>query len=110
MSLFDAYRQKLEIQIQEHKARLQFLKAKARQAAAQSQIELARADKHLDRAKAKFNELKGAGGHALADISAGVKKALADLQVSSKKAAAHFNSHSAPRPRRPRKSAKTRKR
>jgi uncharacterized phage infection (PIP) family protein YhgE len=95
MSLIDAYRQKLEAQIHEHKAQLDLLKAKAKRVAAQSKFvghqELAEADKHLEHVKAKFNELKGAGGHAWGEIKTGVKKALADLQVSTKKAANHFN-------------------
>ena len=53
--------------------------------------ELAEADKQLEQAKAKFKELKGAGGGALDEIKTGVKKALADLKVSTKKAAQHFN-------------------
>jgi hypothetical protein len=95
MSLLDAYRQKLEAQIQEHKAQLDLLKARARRVAAQSRIvgyeELAEADKHLEHLKAKFDELKGAGGGALGEIKTGVKKALADLKISTKKAAQHFN-------------------
>jgi len=96
MSLLDAYRKKLDIQIQEHKAHLELLKARATHAAAQSKMELAQADKHLDKAKAKFNELKGASGSALSDLRAGVKNALADLKVSTKKAARHFNAQPAP--------------
>ena len=120
MSLLDAYRQKLEAQIQEHKAQLVLLRAKAKRAAATSRIvgyeELAQADKHLEQAKAKFKELKGAGGSALEDIKAGVKKALADLKVSTQKAAKHFNTQApkaqpaAAKPRtrtKPAKSAKT---
>lgn len=98
MSLLDTYRQKLELQIQEHKVRLQLLKARAKQAAAQSEMELARADKHMDKVKARFKELKGASGSALQDIQAGLKKALADLQVSTKKAARHFNAHPPAKP------------
>ena len=72
MSLLDAYRQKLAAQIQEHKAQLDLLKARARRVAAQSRIlgyeELAEADKHLEHVKARFKELKGAGSHAFEDI------------------------------------------
>jgi multidrug resistance efflux pump len=115
MSLLDAYRQKLEAQIQEHKAQLDLLKARAKRAAATSRIlgyeELAEADKHLEHVKAKFKELKGAGGGALEEIKTGVKKALADLKVSTKKAAQHFNTRAPARPRArttPHKPAKTR--
>jgi len=107
MSLLDAYRQKLEAQIQEHKAKLDLLKARARRVAAQSKImgyeELAQADKHLGQVKARFKELKGAGGSALGEIRTGVQKALADLKVSTQKAASHF---SAPAPAKPRTRAK----
>ena len=100
MNLIDAYRKKLAGQIKEHKAQLDVLKVKARKFAADSKIvgeaELALADKHLDEAKAKFNELKGAGGVAFQEIRSGVKKALADLQVSTRKAAKHLAAHAAP--------------
>ncbi len=95
MSLLDAYRQKLEAQIQEHKAQLNLLKARAKRVAATGVVlgyeELAEADKHLEHLRAKFKELKGAGGGALGEIKTGVKKALADLKVSTQKAAQHFN-------------------
>jgi signal transduction histidine kinase len=95
MSLLDAYRKKLEAQIQEHKAQLDLLKARAKSVAATGLIlsydELAEADKHLETAKAKFKELKGSGGSALKEIKSGVKQALADLKISTKKAAQHFN-------------------
>ncbi len=107
MSLLHAYRQKLEAQIQEHKAQLNLLKAKAKRVAAQGRIvgheELAKADIHLDQVKARFKELKGAGGSALGEIRTGVKKALADLKISTTKAARHF---SAAPPAKPRKSTK----
>ena len=116
MSLLDAYRQKLEAQIQEHKAKLDLLKARARRVAAQSKImgyeELAQADKHLDHVKARFKELKGASGSALGEIRTGVQKALADLKVSTKSAAKHFSAHMAPAksaPAKPRTRAKAAK-
>jgi hypothetical protein len=118
MSLLDAYRNKLEAEIREHKAQLDLLKARARRLAAQSKIlgyeELAEADKHLEHVKARFKELKGAGGGALGEIRTGVKKALADLKVSTKKAAKHFSAHAAPaKPQtrtRPARPAKTHRR
>jgi hypothetical protein len=91
MSLLDTYKQKLETQLQEHKAHLDLLRAKARHVTAQGKIELAQADKHLAHAKTRFKELKGAGGSALVDLKAGLGKALADLKASSKKAARHFD-------------------
>jgi hypothetical protein len=92
MSLIDTYRKKLELQIEEHKVQLDLLKAKARQVAAQSKIELAQADKHLAKAKVRFKQLQTAGGQALTDIKAGLSQALGDLQSSTKKAARHFDS------------------
>jgi len=124
MSLLNAYRQKLEAQIQEGKAQLDVLKAQAKRVAAEGKIlgyeELAEADKHLDHIKARFKELKGASGNAFGEIKTGVKKALADLQVSTTKAAKHFDTHAPPpksapakprtraKPAKPAKPAKTR--
>jgi hypothetical protein len=103
MSLLDEYKEKLEAQIREHKAQLDFLKAKARRVAVQSKFvghqQLAEADKHLDHVKARFNELKGVGGEALAEIRTGLKNALADLKISTKKAAEHFNAPPPPPPK-----------
>lgn len=97
MSLIDTYKQKLEAQIQEQKAQLDLLKARARRIAVQGKFagkeELAQADKHLAHIKAKLNELRGAGGGALAEIRSGVKNALADLKISTRKAAHHFDAH-----------------
>jgi hypothetical protein len=94
MSLLDAYRQKLEAQIQEQKAKLDLLKARARRAAANGKIlgyeELAHADKHLGHVKARFKELSDAGGHALTEIRIGMSKALQDLKTSTQKAAVHL--------------------
>jgi hypothetical protein len=101
MSLIDTYKHKLEAQIHEHKAQLDSLKARARRVALQSKFvgeaDLAAADKQLQHVKARFKELKGAGGQALGEIRTGVKKALADLKVSTKKAAHHFDSHHPPK-------------
>ena len=94
MSLLDTYRQKLEMQIQEQKVRLDLLKARARHVTAQSKLELAEAEKHLDHARARFQELKGAGGSAMTDLKAGLSKALADLKDSTQRAAKHFNAQS----------------
>jgi hypothetical protein len=101
MSLIDTYKQKLEAQIHDHKAQLDSLKAQARRVALRSKFvveeDLAAADKQLQHVKARFKELKGAGGSALGEISTGVKKALADLKLSTKKAARHFDTHDAPK-------------
>jgi len=113
MNLLDAYRQKLEAQIHEHKAKLDLLKARARRVAAQTRIvgyeELAQADKHLEHVKARFKDLKGAGGTALGEIRTAVQKALGDLKDSTTKAAKHFSdhvSHATPPPPKPRPRAK----
>jgi hypothetical protein len=114
MSLLDAYRQKLEAQIQEHKAHLDLLRARAKRVAAQGRIlgyeELALADKHLEQVKARFKELKGAGGGALGEIRTGVKKAMADLKVSTKKAAQHFSAAAPVKPKTKTRTSKTQKR
>jgi hypothetical protein len=112
MSLRDAYQQKLQAHLQEHKARLDLLRAKAKRAAAQSKIlayeEIGNADKHLADAKAKLRTFADAGGGAFAEIKSGVSRALTDLKTASKRAAEHLRanmattpSHSETVPRRP---------
>jgi hypothetical protein len=102
MSLRDAYQQKLQAHLQEHKARLDLLRAKAKRAAAQSKIlayeELGNADKHLADAKAKLRTFADAGGGAFAEIKSGVSRALTDLKTASKRAADHLRTNMAATP------------
>jgi hypothetical protein len=102
MSLRDAYQQKLQAHLEEHKARLDLLRAKAKRAAAHSKIlayeELGNADKHLADAKAKLRTFADAGGDAFAEIKTGVSRALTDLKTASKRAAEHLRSNMAAPP------------
>jgi len=95
MSLKDAYREKLEAQIEEQRARLELLKAKAKRAAADVKImayeEIADADAKLNALKTKLNELSHASGDAWQDMKGGIEKAWDDLTASCKKAAQRFN-------------------
>lgn len=106
MSLRDAYQQKLEARLQEHKARLDLLRAQAKRAAANSKIlayeEIGNADKHLSDAKAKLRTLASAGGNAMAEIKTGVSRAFSDLKNASKRAADHLRANvAAPPPHKP---------
>lgn len=94
MSIKDAYREKIEAQIEEQQARLKLLRAKARRAAADVKIaayeEIGDADAKLAALKKKMTELGRAGEGALKDMKAGVEKALSDLAKSGRKAAHRF--------------------
>lgn len=116
MSLRDAYRQKLEARLEEHKAKLDLLRAQAKRAAAHTKIlayeELAGADQHLTQAKAKLKILADASGGAMAEIKTGVSRALSDLKTASKRAADHLRANMKATPTRPpvaRTTARTRR-
>jgi hypothetical protein len=95
MSLKAAYREKIEAQIEEQRARLGLLKAKARRAAADVKIiayeEIGDAEAKLNALKGKLKELGNASGDAWQDMKSGVEKAWTDLTRSCKKAARRFN-------------------
>jgi hypothetical protein len=95
MSLKDAYQEKLEAQIEEQRARLELLKAKAQRAAADVKImayeEIGDVDAKLDALKGKLKELSSASGDAWQDMKSGVEKAWTDLTRSCEKAARRFN-------------------
>jgi predicted kinase len=94
MSLKNAYREKMEAQLDEQRARLDLLKAKAKRAVAEGKIlayeELADADQKLDALKAKLNKIGDAGGDAWQEMKSGVEKAWDELSASCKKAAHKF--------------------
>ena len=94
MSLKNAYREKIEAQIEEQRARLELLKAKAKSAAADVKImayeEIGDADAKLDALKAKLKELGNASGDAWQEMKDGIEKAWDDLTASCKKAANRF--------------------
>ena len=95
MNLKDAYREKLEAQLDEQRARLELLKAKAKRAAADAKImayeEIADADAKLAALKSRLKELGNASGDAWQDMRAGIEKAWDDLTESCNKAARRFN-------------------
>jgi hypothetical protein len=94
MSLRDAYQQKLQARLQEHKARLEVIRAQAKRAAAHTKIlayeELSHADVHINEARAKLKSLAQISGTALAELKTGFTKALGDLKSASKRAADHL--------------------
>jgi hypothetical protein len=94
MSLRDAYRQKMEAQIEEQRARLELLKAKAKRAVADGKLmayeELAEAERNFDLAKARLKELGAASEGAWEDMKSGVEGAWASLKAAGEKAADKF--------------------
>jgi len=94
MSLKNAYREKMEAQLEEQRARLELLKARAKVAIADGKImayeELADADQKLDALKARLKQLADAGGDAWQEMKGGVEKAWGDLSESCKNAARKF--------------------
>ncbi|HXI70222.1 MAG TPA: hypothetical protein VNN22_07680 [Verrucomicrobiae bacterium] len=94
MSLKNAYREKMEAQLEEQRARLELLKARAKVAIADGKImayeELADADQKLDALKARLKSLTDAGGDAWQEMKSGVENAWDDLSESCKNAARKF--------------------
>lgn len=91
MSMKDAYRQKMEAQIEEQRARLELFKAQAKKVIADGKImayeELADADGKLEAARSKLKELGGASGAAYEELRSGVEHAWNDLSAACKRAA-----------------------
>lgn len=96
MSLRDAYRQKMEAQIEEQCARLELLKARAKRAVADGKImayeELADAEGKLASTKARLKELGAASEGAWEEMKSGVEGAWASLKAAGEKAADKFKS------------------
>jgi hypothetical protein len=94
MSLKNAYREKMEAQLEEQRARLELLKARAKVAIADGKImayeELADADQKLAALKVKLKNLADAGGDAWQEMKSGVEQAWSDLSEASKNAAKKF--------------------
>ncbi len=106
MSLREAYKQKLTAQVEEQRARLSALKARAKRVAADGRIigyeEIARAENSLGQLASKLKKVAGAGYHALAEMRGGLGKALDDLGTSTRRAASHISTvaqHDAEAPR-----------
>jgi hypothetical protein len=94
MSLRDAYQQKIEAQMEEQKAKMDILKARAKRAMAEGRIiaceEIADADNKLEKMKAQLKEFAHSSGGAMKEIKGGMEKALLDLSDSCKKASTKF--------------------
>jgi len=94
MSLQSAYQAKMAAQIEEQKARLALLKAKAKRAAADGQImayeEIAEAEKKLSHLKASLKGFAGASGAALKEMKTGLEEAYKDLKKACQKASSAF--------------------
>jgi hypothetical protein len=97
MSLRDAYREKFEAQVEEQRARLELLKAKAKRAVAEGKIlayeEIGDAEQKLAAITTKLKALGTASEGAWETMKDGIEKAWADLTDSCKKAAAKFKAH-----------------
>ena len=94
MSLKDAYRERMAAQIEEQRAQLLLLKAKAKRAVADGKImayeELPQLEAKLEAAASKLKELSKASEGAVKEVRKGVEKAVTDLVKASKKAAGKF--------------------
>jgi len=96
MSMRDAYRQKIEAQLEEQSARLAVLKAKAKQAVADGRIiayeEIGAAEEKINALKAKLKELGAASEGAWETMKGGIDSAWKELSDSCKEAADKFRS------------------
>ena len=96
MSLRDAYREKIEAQLQAERASLDLLKAKARLLAADGKIlayeELADAEHKFESTKARLKELGTASEGAFEELKLGVEGAWTSLSQAAQKAADKFKS------------------
>jgi hypothetical protein len=94
MSLRDAYRQKMEAQLEEQRARIEVLKAKAKQAVADGKImayeELADAESKFESAKTRLKELGAAGEGAFDEMKTGFENAWNNFTTACHKAADKF--------------------
>lgn len=89
MSERDAYRRKVEAQVEEYAAKLQALKAKAKHALAEGRIaahkELDEVEGRLEAARAKLRELGEAGDEAWEKVKSGFESAWGSVTDAWKK-------------------------
>jgi DNA repair exonuclease SbcCD ATPase subunit len=94
MKLRDAYRQKIEAQIEELDARLAVLRAQAKRMSADAKIaayeELAETDKKLTALKARLKAMRTASDKAWQEMKGGVETAWSDLHQAAKRALKHL--------------------
>ncbi len=94
MSTTDAYRQKMEAELDKYRARIQMLRAQATDAGADARIEY---ERHLDgleerrqEMEKKLADLSDSSGEALEDIKAGLSSAWEDLGRAVDEASSRF--------------------
>ena len=89
-----AYEEKLDAQMEEWKAQISLIKARADKAKAEAKIEYNKTIEGLqgkhDEAKAKLHELKTAGGEAWEDLKTGAEKVWAEVKAAFHSAALKF--------------------
>lgn len=94
MSKKDAYRKKLESQLDEWDAKIDVLKAKANKAEASAKVEyhetLEDLKKKRSKARDKLQELRNASEDAWEDIKGGVETSWTELGAAVKAAVSHF--------------------
>jgi len=94
MSAKQAYEKKLEARLDEWKAEIDKLKAKAAGAEADAQLqyekEIDNLQKRQAEARQKLEELRKAGDDAWEDMKAGIENAWSELQDAMGKATARF--------------------
>jgi hypothetical protein len=94
MSMKDAYQQKIEAQLDEWKAEIDKMKARAKKADADGQVEYYKQIEELrmkqDAARAKLSELKRAGEGAWEDLKSGMELAWDSLGDAMKSARSRF--------------------
>ena len=94
MSELNAYKQKLEAEIEQAEAKLKDLKAEAKSSAADAQIRMQyerrteELEQYIDDAKAKLKELGGASEDTWEDIKDGVENAWNSLRNAVREGAA----------------------
>ena len=94
MSKKDAYRKKLESQLDEWEAKIDVLKAKANQAEAGAKVEYYETIENLQnkrsQAKDKLQELRNAGEDAWEDLKGGLEQSWSELAAAVKAATSRF--------------------
>ena len=94
MSKKEAYRKKLEAQLDEWNAKIEVLKAKANKAEASAKVEYHETIEDLQKkrsnAKDKLQELRNAGEDAWEDLKGGLEQSWSDLEAAVKAATSRF--------------------
>ncbi|SDW57629.1 hypothetical protein [Nitrosomonas communis] len=94
MSELNAYKQKLEAEIEQAETKLKDLKAEAKSSAADAQIRMQydqrtqELEQHIDNAKAKLKELGGASEDAWEELKEGIENAWDSLRNAVREGAA----------------------